>query len=217
MIDFAAARNAMVENQLRPSRISNTSLLAAMSDVPRELFLPARLRGIAYHDEDIDLGDGRQLIEPLVLAKLIQALDPDPRAAALVIGCHTGYCTAILARLAGTVFHLCATDEQHKQVAKNLEAIDCDNAIVKTGAAIQGLEDQAPFGSILFAGSLIAFPKSITAQLDNYGRAVAVISQGRAGHLTIAERVGTAIGLRAVDDAAIMPLTELKPAELFEF
>lgn len=217
MIDFAAARLAMVENQLRPSRIVHQRLLAAMAEIPRESFVPSRLRGVAYQDEDIDLGDRQWLIEPLALAKLVQALDPDPDAAALVVGCATGYSTAVLSRLTGTVFHLCPSDEAGKRAAKNLDSTHCDNAIVRSGDLAEGLREQAPFGTILIAGAIDEIPSKLTDQLEDRGRLAAVVRSGRAGHVVVAERVGDVVGQRVVADAAIPPLLEMKTAEAFEF
>ena len=73
MSDYATARENMVENQLRPSEVDDPRVIEAFREVPREIFLPARLRSVAYQDEDIDLGGDRHLIEPLVLARLMQA------------------------------------------------------------------------------------------------------------------------------------------------
>lgn len=217
MIDFAAARLAMVENQLRPSRINDPGILDAMGSIPRERFLPQRLRGVAYRDEDIDLGDGRHLVEPLVLGKLLQSARPDPKAAALVIGCDTGYCTAVLARLAATAFHLCPDEASQKAVEAHLEAVGSDNAIVQVGEYGAGLPEQAPFGTILLVGSVPALPSKLTEQLDQGGRLAAVVSPGRAGHVMIAERVGDAIGERVMFDAATPSLRMSAPEPAFVF
>ena len=104
MTDYAQARANMVENQLRPSRIDDPRLLAAMREIPREAFCPPQLKGAAYGDDGIDLGGGRHLIEPLALAKLAQAAAPQPGEVALVIGCDTGYCAAVLSRLVASPF-----------------------------------------------------------------------------------------------------------------
>src|SRR5690348_5015098 len=103
MTDYEIARLNMVENQLRPNRIQDPRVLQAMADVPRERFLPERIRGVAYADEDIPLGGGRFLIEPLALAKLVQAATVRPHDVALVAGDATGYAAAVMARLAGKV------------------------------------------------------------------------------------------------------------------
>src|SRR5688500_16658598 len=99
MTDYALARANMVENQLRPNRIDDTRVLEAMGEIPREAFVPKALRGCAYGDEDLALEQGRFLIEPLALAKLLQAAEPRPENVALVVGDLTGYAAAVLSRL----------------------------------------------------------------------------------------------------------------------
>jgi protein-L-isoaspartate(D-aspartate) O-methyltransferase len=91
MTDFALARRNMVDGQLRPNRVTNTSLLAAIGELPRERFLPEGLRSVAYADDDVPLGNGRFLMEPMVLARLLQALQPQPDDKALVVASGRGY------------------------------------------------------------------------------------------------------------------------------
>jgi protein-L-isoaspartate(D-aspartate) O-methyltransferase len=86
MTDFALARRNMIDGQLRPNRVTNDRLLAAIGDLPRERFLPEAMRAVAYADDDVPLGNGRYLMEPMVLARLIQALQAQPEDRALVVG-----------------------------------------------------------------------------------------------------------------------------------
>ena len=102
-MSFAAARNNMVESQLRPNRVTDENVLAAFGSVPRELFVPESMRGIAYVDEDLEIAPRRWLMEPMVLARLVQAAEIRPGDIALAVGCGAGYCCAILAQLANTV------------------------------------------------------------------------------------------------------------------
>ena len=103
MTDFALARRNMVDGQLRPNRVTNAALLAAVSDLPRERFLPDGLRSVAYADDDVPLGNGRFLMEPMVLARLIQALQPQPEDKVLVVASGRGYGAALLSRLVKSV------------------------------------------------------------------------------------------------------------------
>ena len=103
MTDFALARRNMVDGQLRPNRVTNAQLLAAIGDLPRERFLPEGLRSVAYADDDVPLGKGRFLMEPMVLARLIQTLQPLPEDKALVVASGRGYGAALLARLVKSV------------------------------------------------------------------------------------------------------------------
>ena len=86
MVDYAAARATMVETQLRPNRVDKPRLLQAMTDIPRERFVPESLHGCAYGDEDLALGDGRFLIEPLALGKLLQTADTRRHDVVLLLG-----------------------------------------------------------------------------------------------------------------------------------
>lgn len=217
MTDFDKARWNMVENQLRPSRIEELRLLEAMGEIPREDFCPSHLRGVAYSDDDIDLGGGRHLIEPLALAKLIQAATPRPGDVALVLGCDTGYSAAVLARLVATVFLLTPDRETASSIEGVLGENGCDNVVLQTGPAAAGLASQAPFDVILLCGSTASVPTTLLDQLADNGRLVAVVAPRRAGKVTLFRKIGGSIGQLQVVDAAIPPLQELRPAPAFVF
>lgn len=217
MTDYAKARWNMVENQLRPSRIEDPRLLEAMGDIPREAFCPPQLRGVAYSDDDIDIGGGRRLIEPLALAKLAQAAAPKPGDVALVLGCDTGYCAAVMARLVATVFLLSPSRDDAGAIEGVLSEVGCDNVVLQTGPAAAGLPSQAPFDIVLLAGSVVSVPKTLLDQLGDGGRLVAVVAPRRAGKVTLFRKVGGSIGQVVVVDAAIPPLPELRPAPAFVF
>src|SRR5262245_50044281 len=103
---FESARRSMIDSQLRPNKVTDQALLDAVAAVPREEFVPSAYRSVAYVDEDVPLGNGRHLLEPMVLARLIQAAAPTPADCVLDIGSATGYGVAILSRLAGNVVGL---------------------------------------------------------------------------------------------------------------
>ena len=217
MTDYARARANMVENQLRPSRIDNPRLLAAMGEIPREAFCPPPLKGAAYGDDDLDLGGGRHLIEPLALAKLIQASAPQGGDVALVIGCDTGYCAAVLSRMVATLFLLVPGTEQAQAVEEQLAQLGCDNVVLQTGDAGGGLAAQAPFDVVLLAGSVQRVPEGLLDQLAEGGRLVAVVNHGRVGKVTVFRKLGGAVGNTTPADAAVPPLTGLRPEPAFSF
>ncbi len=128
-MEYARARLNMVNNQLRPNRVDDPRVLDAMAHVPRERFLPKALRGVAYADEDLPLPGGAWLIEPLVLARLIQAAEVRPTDVVLVVGCTTGYAGAVLARLAGTVI-LVEPPAAAAPVEALLDHLGVDNVVV---------------------------------------------------------------------------------------
>lgn len=216
-MDYARARANMVDRQLRPNRIDDPRVLAAMGEVPRELFVPRGLRDVAYSDEDLDFGDGRRLIEPLALAKMLQAAAVRADDTALVIGCDTGYCAAVLSRLASTVFLLASSEAEAAAIDRLLTEVGCDNVVVRVGDPRKGLQELAPFDVILLAGAVVEEPRHLLDQLADGGRLVAVVMQGLAGKVTVWERIGDAVGSISPFDAAIPPLPALLPEPRFIF
>ncbi|GBD40647.1 Protein-L-isoaspartate O-methyltransferase [bacterium HR39] len=216
-MDFDRARRNMVENQLRPNRIEDPRVLAAMGSVPREVFVPASLKGVAYSDEDLDLGDGRRLIEPLALARMLQAAETRPGDTALVIGCETGYVAAVLGKLVTTVFMLTERPGEGEAVERLLAGLGCENVVIQPGDPRVGLPELAPFDVILLAGSVVEAPHHLLEQLAEGGRLVAVTSHGQCGHVTVWRRSGDSFGATRPYDAWIPPLEALLPQPGFVF
>lgn len=217
MADYALARRNMVENQLRPSRISDERLLEAMANVPRELFLPKSLRNSAYGDGEIDIGDGRTLIEPLALAKLLQAAAPKAGEVALVTGCPTGYTAAVLARLCATVFYLVPIGADTDAVDALMASVGADNVVVQIGDAADGLKRQAPFELIVVPGALSAVPPQLVEQLGDQGRLVTVIASGRAGRVTVLQKAQNGVGRWTPFDAQLPRIRAFDTARGFSF
>ena len=217
MTDYATARENMVENQLRPSGVEDPRIHAAFRAVPREIFLPARLRPVAYQDEDIDLGNGRHLIEPLVLGRLLQASAPQPEEVALVVGCDTGYAAAVLSKLVATVFLLVPDEAAAAPIEARLDEGGFDTIVVQPGDPRAGLPKEAPFNLVLLAGSVVEPPPALLGQLEQRGRLAAVVEGGRAGMITIVTRIGDAYGAQRPFDGWTPPIPELRPEPAFEF
>ena len=156
MQDYAARRHLMVEAQLRPNAIENEPLLAAMGEIPREAFVPGPLKGVAYGDEDIRLNDGRCLIEPLVLGKLLQAASVKPTDVALVVGCTTGYSAAVLSKMTTTVFCMESDTERLAKAEKVFAELACDNIVTVDADPADGYPAQAPYDVVLICGSVQA-------------------------------------------------------------
>ena len=171
---YEIARANMVDNQIKTNRVTDLRLIEALERLPRERFVPEAKRGIAYVDEDIDLGGGRWLMEPMVLARLLQAADVQRDEMVLVIGCATGYAAAVLAHLAGTVVAL-ESDEALAAAAEAAVAdLEIDNLVVVRGALTAGYAKQAPYNVILIDGAVAEIPPEICDQLSEGGRLVTV-------------------------------------------
>src|SRR5690606_26313879 len=144
----------MVESQVRPNRVTDPRIVMAMLELPRENFVPKPLRGIAYVDEDVHIGGGRYLMEPMVLARLIQAAQIGPDDVVLEIGTGSGYGAAVLSRLASTVVALESDPELAKMATRSLGELSIDNVAVVEGPLTKGYPAQAPYNAIVFSGGV---------------------------------------------------------------
>ncbi len=209
MPDFATMRAHMVEGQILPNKVTDPRIVEAMAAVPRECFVTGSLQAVPYVDEDLEIGNGRYLTEPAVLARMIQTLDPGRDDTALDIGCASGYSSAILGRLAGTVIALESDVELSTIGANVLPTLDIDNVLFIEGDLAQGYTDQAPYDVILIAGGVEKVPEVIFEQLAEGGRLATVISQpltgghGHLGQATLYTRISGVVSSRALFDAAL--------------
>lgn len=218
-MNYQVARENMVEGQVRPSNVTRTDLVEAMRRIPREVFVPSALAPLAYVDDDLNLGDGRYLIEPTTLARLIQAADPKADDLVLDVGCGTGYSTAVLASLVNTVVAV-DTDKTLIDLAeKKLASLDICNAALFHSDHTKGFAQQAPYDVILVNGMVHGVPTALTDQLAEAGRLVCVLApeKGKMGLATLFERHGDSISSRPLFDAAIPVLAGFEKKPEFTF
>lgn len=217
-MDYAAARYKMIQNQIRTNRVTDDAVIAAMGELPREQFLPESLRGLAYADDDIPLGGGRFLIEPLATALLVQAAEIDADDVTLDVGCGVGYTSAIMARLAGAVVALECDPGLATRATQALNAVGATTASVTVGPLPQGHPSLAPYDVIVFSGAVASVPKTLCEQLAEGGRMVAVIEGEKGiGRGTLFLRRGGSISRRPLFDAAIPLLPGFAPEPTFRF
>lgn len=176
MTDFALARRNMVEGQLRPNRVNDAGLLAALGELPRERFLPEGLRSVAYADDDVPLGNGRFMMEPMVLARLIQILQPQNGDKAMVLAAGLGYGAAILARLTKSVVAVEADAGLAATARKTLTDLGVSGVEQVGSPAEQGVAASAPYDVILIEGAVHEVPQAIADQLAEGGRLATVIA-----------------------------------------
>jgi protein-L-isoaspartate(D-aspartate) O-methyltransferase len=212
MIDFAEARRMMVEGQVHTYDVTDPRLLEAMLEVPRERFVPADEQAVAYLDRDIPVqqakpgNQGRFLLKPAVLAKLIQAADIGNDSEVLDVGCASGYSSAVLSKLAGRVVAL----EEDLQLAALAKATLADlagpNVIVRTGPLVEGAPDLAPFDAILLNGATEVAPTALIRQLKDGGRLLCVLGGSPMAKATIYRSVSGHVTGQPIFDAAAPPL-----------
>ena len=175
-MDFAQARLNMVDSQIKPNHVTDPLVVGALSSLPREDFVPDALKSLAYLDEALPVADGRFLIEPMVLARLLQAAAVRPADVALVIGAGTGYGAAALAQMATTVVALESDAGLAARASETLGALGIDTVAVVEGPLDVGYPDQGPYDVLVIEGAISSVPEKILAQLADGGRLVAVIS-----------------------------------------
>jgi protein-L-isoaspartate(D-aspartate) O-methyltransferase len=217
-MDFAAARYKMVQNQIRTNRVTDPLVIAAMSELPRERFVPEELRGIAYVDEDIPLGGGRFLMEPMVSGLLLQAAEVGSEDIALIVGCGTGYNAAVLARMAAAVVALESDEGLAARATATLAELELETAAVVVGSLRQGWPPQAPYDVVIFDGAIASVPANIADQVAEGGRIVAVVGGEKGvGCGTLMLRQGSVLSGRRLFDAAVPWLPEFLPEPTFRF
>ncbi len=217
MFDAAAARRLMVDGQVRTADVTDAALLDAMLSVPREQFLPPALAPLAYLDGDIQIAPGRALLRPMVLAKLIQAARVTLSDRVLDLGCGTGYSSAVLARLAGTVVALEEDAGLARQARESLVAAGAANVEVALGPLTAGWPAGAPYDVILLNGSAEILPDALGDQLKPGGRVVGVCGHPPAAKATISHVIeGHLVGRPVFDAAArLLPGFVAPPAFVF--
>jgi protein-L-isoaspartate(D-aspartate) O-methyltransferase len=218
MPDYAVARRNMVAGQIRTNQVTDPALIAALEEIPREIFAPPALAGVAYLDEDLPLGGGRHLMEPRVFARLLQSAGIERTDVVLDIGCATGYSSAVISRLAATVVALESDPVLIRKANEAFARLELDNAVVVDGPLASGYPAQAPFDVIVIEGSVPEVPAAIAAQLAEGGRLFAVVAPtGGTGQAVLMLRRGGVVSGRAICDASTPPLPGFEIVPGFQF
>jgi protein-L-isoaspartate(D-aspartate) O-methyltransferase len=213
----ALQRQKMVDGQLITTGITDKAVLAAMLSVPREAFLPSDKRPFAHIDEDIEIGDGRYLMEPSPFAKLLQLAKIGPDAIVLDIGAASGYSSAVLSRIAASVIAVDESEALVAQASNKLVELGFDNVAVIQASHAEGCAAEAPYDAIVIEGSLAAVPSALTDQLKAGGRLVAVIGSGNAAAAWVFIKSDGLVSKRREFNCAIKPLAGFALEDVFVF
>ncbi|MBX9709643.1 MAG: protein-L-isoaspartate O-methyltransferase [Xanthobacteraceae bacterium] len=221
MSEMLAARQKMVDGQVRPSDVTDLRIIEAMLTVPREIFVPKELQALAYLDLDIEVGGAGKtkafLIKPAVLARMLQAAAIAATDKVLVAGCATGYAAAITSRLAGEVVATECDADTAAAARAALIAADARHVGVVIAQAAQGRADSGPYDVIVLDGASEIVPEDLYRQLKVGGRLVGVFALSAPARATLVTRSSADYGSRALFDATAPVLPGLEKVPAFAF
>ena len=201
-MDTALARKHMVDSQVRPNDVPDLRLQIAMEQIPREMFVPANKRALAYVETDVPLFEGRWLLKARDLSKLIHGASIQPGDLVLDVGCGYGYQTAVMARLASVVVGVEEDEAVAERAGERLADLAIDNAVVVTSELSQGCAKQGPYDVIVVAGGVSRNLDTLLSQLKpDVGRLVTIVMDRGVGHATLFTRAGDAFGRRRLFEA----------------
>jgi protein-L-isoaspartate(D-aspartate) O-methyltransferase len=200
---FETMRRAMVASQLRTNAVNDARVVAAMGEVPRERFVPADKASFAYLDKGVLLDGGREMNPPMVTGRLLTEAGIEPDDHVLLVGAATGYCAALLGRLAGSVV---ALEEDGALLAHARDAAAAPNIEFVQGALADGWLAGAPYDLIFIDGAVELIPPALVEQLADGGRLAAAVVERGVTRLGIGRRAGGGFGMTMFADADVAPL-----------
>jgi protein-L-isoaspartate(D-aspartate) O-methyltransferase len=221
-MDYQAARHNMVENQIRPNRVTDILVINSMAKIPREKFVPKNLEAVAYSDRAIFLGNERYLMAPMLFARLLQEAQISVDHIVLNVGCGSGYSTAVLAGISKAVVGIEIDSLLAKKASTIMVELGIDNALIVEKILTDGYAKQAPYDVIIFSGSIEQVPKKIIDQMADGGRLVSVImdetkSPDSMGKVVVANKFDGVVSKTEVFDASTPALLEFKKEKYFRF
>jgi len=217
-MDYTVARQNMVDCQILPNHVTNPYILEGMLNLPREKFVPTELTGVAYLDGSLPLGSGRFLMEPMIVARLLEVVAPDSNDVAMAVGCASGYLSALLAKIVSTVVAVESEKAFTQRAGEIFKQLSIDNVVLVEGKLNDGYSKQGPYDVIIFDGAVAAIPDTIIDQLANAGRlATVVIEEDGVGRVRMLTRHGDTISSRDMFDASTPFLTGFKNEAKFSF
>ena len=211
-MDYASARRAMVDSQLRPQAVTDPLVIAAMATVPREEFVPAASRELAYIDRLLPLANGRSLSPPASIGRMLTELAPRPGERALVVGAATGYTAAVLAEMGLQVTAL----ESDSLLAEQLARLE-GQVRIATGDLEAGVPEGAPYDLILIDGQVEYIPDALVAQLSVGGSLGACLIENGVPRLVAGRKSEHGFGVKSFADASATPLPGFVRPRAFTF
>lgn len=220
MTDFNQSRRKMVDNQLRTNDVTDHRILDAMELVPRERFVPASKRVVAYIDEDLPVGSsetGRMLMKPHIFGKLVQLAEIREDDIVLIVGAGTGYSAAVVSKLAASVVALEENADLAKAATDVLVDLGIENAVVVEGPLAEGYASEGPYDIVLVDGAVEVLPEALLKQVKPDGRLAVIEGQGGAGTAKLYQKSGDAVSSRFGFNASVALLPGFAKEEAFVF
>jgi protein-L-isoaspartate(D-aspartate) O-methyltransferase len=215
MLNIELARHNMIEQQVRPWDVLDSRVLGVLSAVPREDFVPATCRNLAFADLCLPLGRNEVMMKPVVEGRMLQALSLQPNESVLEIGSGSGFITACLARLAGDVLSV----EQHADFADaaraRLGAANVANARIETADAVQGFDPGQAFDVMVVTGAVHKLPQHWHAWVKPGGRLFAIVGDSPVQRATLYARHGDSWDEQALFETDLPYLRHAEPPQRF--
>lgn len=214
-LDFETMRRAMVASQLRTNAVNDPRVVAAMTNVARERFVPAERAALAYVDRPVEVAPGRSLNPPMVTGRLLTEAHVRPGDHVLLVGAATGYTAALLARLCRSLVALEEAPELAGKCRANVAGTA--NVTVVEGPLSKGHAQGAPYDLIFVDGAIEQVPDSLVEQLADGGRLAAVVIRDGVHRLAVGRRAGSGFGFAEFADADGVPLPGFERPRAFTF
>lgn len=216
-LNLELARHNMVECQARPWDVSDARVLELIARMPREDYVPTAWRNFAYADMALPLGHGQVMMPPKLEARLLQALDLDPKDKILEVGTGSGYLTALLAALGGHVDSVEIFPEFTETAGRKLAAHGVTNVTLETGDAGGGWDRGAPYDVIVVTGALPLLPAAFAQALAPNGRLFAIVGASPAMEARLIQRRDGALHTRSLFETDLPPLLNARAPSVFRF
>jgi protein-L-isoaspartate(D-aspartate) O-methyltransferase len=200
-MDYAAARQHMIDSQIRTNKVTDSTVIAALAAVPRELFAAESHRKLAYIDRPVPMAPGRRMMEPMYLARLLQLAELEPKAKALVVGAGTGYAAAIISKVVAKVTALESSADLAARARTIIGGLSLGNVQIVEGELAAGRASDGPFDFILVDGAVEILPDALTAQLADGGTLAMIVMSGSIGQGVLITKADGVLTRREVFDA----------------
>ena len=206
-MDFNKARYNMVEQQIRPWDVLAYNILDALSDIPREVFVTESQKSYAYSDKTLPLPNGGSMLEPKIVARLIQGLDIKPGEKVLEVGTGSGYAAALMAQMGAHIVTIDIDPEQQMRAKLALDALEFDKITYQVGDGLAAEAGGAPFDLIYIGGGVSAAPELLKEQLKDGRRMVVIVGGAPVQRAQLIVRNGNTFIERTLFDTLIPMLT----------